>query len=253
MTILCYHAVRDDWNSALAVSTSLFEHHCAWLSKKRRVVRLDEGLQEMRDFRLPRGDVSITFDDGFDDLHQSAFPILRRYGLPATVFVVAERVGPSPPPVDWIDHPPRVPLRTLTQPEILELRDAGISFGSHGLDHQDLTQLSDDECERHLRTSRELLEGVLDEPVRWLAYPRGRHNERVRRAAKNAGFTHAFSMHEPGQPVGTFAIPRVGIFRNNHLITLRAKTSRWYPKIRRDPRLAAVIDRVRRDADRRSR
>ena len=112
------------------------------------------------------------------------------------------------------------------------MREAGITFGSHSLAHHDLTLLGEDECERDLRESRELLEDLLGHPVRWLAYPRGRHNERVRRAASRAGFTHAFTLPTGPEPRGAHALPRVGIWPKDGINALRAKTSDWYLGVR---------------------
>lgn len=204
------------------------------------------------DWRLPRGFTALTFDDGFADFYACAFPILARLGLPATVFLVAEQVLFPSRTVDWVDDPPPWPLHTLSLDEILEMRDAGIMFGSHTLSHSDLTLLGDDECESKLRTSRELLEDALGAAVNWLAYPRGRHNSRVRHAAERAGFSHAFAMYGGGQPAGRYAIPRAGVFRRNKLVALRIKTSRWYLDVRANNRVDSLIDLTHRNGGRSS-
>lgn len=246
MSILCYHSVRHDWPSNLAISPARFDRHCAWLRGHRRVIGLEDAVTRLIDWRLPRGFAAVTFDDGFTDLHSVALPILVRHRLPATVFLVAERVLSADRAVDWVDDPPPFPLQTLSHEQILEMQEAGIRFGSHALSHCDLTLLGDDECEIKLRSSRELLEGVLGRPVDWLAYPRGRHNERVRRAAERAGFAYGFAMYGGGEPAGRYAIPRAGIFRHNELATLRVKTSRWYLKVRASKALAEIVGLARR-------
>lgn len=248
MSILCYHSVSPDWQSDLAVSPHSFEEQCSWLRRHRRVLDLEEALARMSHFHLPRGCTAVTFDDGFSDLHQHALPVLARHRIPATVFLVARQLSMPNQLVDWVDSPPAFPLRTLTAEEILEMQDAGMRFGSHGLTHRSLTLLSDKECQSELKDSRDILEAILERPVPWLAYPRGLHNDRVRRAAARAGYSHAFAMHERGQPVDRFAIPRVGIFRNNGLLTLRIKSSREYPRIRRSAAVAAMSELFRRRA-----
>src|SRR2546423_1141649 len=101
--------------------------------------------------------------------------------------------APADHAVDWVDTPPPHPLRTLTVEQVREMQEDGIAFGSHSYAHHDLTAMEEAECARDLRASRELLEDLLKAPVRHLAYPRGRHDERVRRAALRAGFTHAYA------------------------------------------------------------
>jgi peptidoglycan/xylan/chitin deacetylase (PgdA/CDA1 family) len=252
LSILCYHSIDKDWQSNLAIPPSSFAQHCAWLRRHRRVIDLQEAVTRLSDWRLPRGFTALTFDDGFSDFHACALPILARLGLPATVFLVAERLLSPSRPIDWVDDPPPWPLQTLSRDEILQMQDAGVVFGSHALSHCDLTLLGDDECESKLRASRELLEDVLGTAVNWLAYPRGRHNLRVRHAAERAGFSHAFAMYGGGQPAGRYAIPRAGIFRRNKLVALRIKTSRWYLDVRANNRVDSLIDFTHRNRGRRS-
>ena len=242
MPILCYHAVDPTWRSPLAITPDRLARDCAWLRRHRRVVSLGEAIDRMNgSARLPGGLTVLTFDDGFAGLHRYALPILREHGLPATVFLVAETLTATRRPVDWVDDPPPYPppegegLRTLSRSQVLEMQDAGITFGSHSYAHRDLTTLSEAECERDLRASREVLEDLLGRPVPWLAYPRGRHNERVRRAAARAGFTHAFSLPEGPESTGMYAVPRAGIWPKDGIRTLRIKTSDWYLGLRTSP------------------
>jgi peptidoglycan/xylan/chitin deacetylase (PgdA/CDA1 family) len=114
------------------------------------------------------------------------------------------------------------------------MQEAGIRFGCHSYAHRDLTALSEEECERDLRASRELLEDILGRPVTLLAYPFGRQDEGVRRAAERAGFTHAFAMSRGNGRVGNLNIPRMGIYAGNGVPTLWAKAS-WYLPVKRSP------------------
>ena len=237
MTILCYHAVQPGLGLPLAVSPDAFERHMAWLSRRRRVLDLEQAAAWLDpSLRLPRGLAAVTFDDGFASVYEHAFPVLVRHRVPATVFLVAQTLAPGGRGVDWVDPPLSRPLRTLTLEQVREMRGAGVRFGSHSYTHRDLTTLSERECEADLRQSRELLEDLLREPVRLLAYPKGRHDERVRAAAARAGFTHSFTERtDPGEPVGTQAVPRVGVYPGNGLLALRVKAARWYIPLRTSP------------------
>ena len=231
--ILCYHSVSAGWRSPLAVPPAEFAAQCAWLARHRAVLDLPEALAYAdRRGRLPSRNVAITFDDGFDDLHANAWPVLRRYNLPATVFLVARTLSPEGQPVDWVDTPPEWTLRTLSPDQILEMQEGGVRFGSHTWSHRDMPTLSDEEAVRDLRDSRELLEGLLGRPVPYLAYPRGRHSARVRAAAQRAGYTHALSLPVGPEDGGRYAVPRVGVFQGNGLRPLRVKTARWYLPVR---------------------
>jgi peptidoglycan/xylan/chitin deacetylase (PgdA/CDA1 family) len=233
MTILCYHAVDPEWQSPLAVPPDVFASHCEWLARRRRVVDLAEAVQMLdSSWRLPRGVTALTFDDGFRGLHDHALPLLTRTRLQATVFLVAETLTPGGRSVDWVETAPPWPLTTLTVEQVLEMQDAGVRFGSHTWAHRKLPMLSEEECVRDLRDSRELLEEILDRPVPFLAYPRGMHDAVVRRAAARGGYTHAFTLPETREPIGRYAVPRVGIYPDNGLRTLAIKTSRAYLRVR---------------------
>jgi peptidoglycan/xylan/chitin deacetylase (PgdA/CDA1 family) len=234
MTILCYHSVQPGWDSPLAVSPESFARHVAWLARARRTVDLDTAVARMRQSgRLPRSTVALTFDDGFSGIFDHAFPLLTAHRIPATVFVVAETLSAPSRPVDWVDDPPAGTLTTLSRDQVLEMQDAGIGFGSHSYAHHDLTSLSEEECERDLRGSREVLEDLLGASVTYLAYPRGLHDERVHRVAARAGFTHGFALPESREPAGPYSVPRVGVYPGDGQLSLRVKTSEWYVPLRR--------------------
>lgn len=225
----------------MAVRPSELERQLAWLSRHRRVLPLDEAVARLdRSGRLPRGVTAVTFDDGFADLEEHALPLLRRYGVPATVFLVAQTLTDQGLRVDWVETPPDYPLRTLTREQVLHLQDAGVQFQSHSWSHHDLTTLGEAECIRDLRDSRELLADLLGRAVRQLAYPRGRHDSRVRAAAARAGYDHSFALPERPEKPGAHAIPRVGVYRGNSVRTVRVKGARAYLPLR-NSRLARMI------------
>ena len=236
MTILCYHAVEPGWTSPLAMDPTAFAEHCDWLVRRKTVLPLRHAVTRLDGSgRLPRGLTALTFDDGFSGLHQHAWPVLSRLGVPATVFLVAQTLTAAGQPVDWVDTSPSYELTTLSLEQVLEMQSAGISFESHSCSHADLTQLSFEDCVRDLRESRELLESLLGRLVRLLAYPRGRHNAAVRSAARRAGYSHAFTLPETREEPGPYSVPRVGLYHGNGLTDLRIKSARPYLQLRTGP------------------
>ena len=228
MSILCYHSVDPEWASPLAVPPERFAGHVAWLARHKTVVRAEDAAVAMTPWgTLPPGMAALTFDDGYADLYEHALPVLTRHRMPATVLLVAATLSDDKQ-VDWVDDPPAHPLRTLTADQVLEMRDAGIAFGSHSRAHLDLTELSYEECVADLRSSRETLEDVLGRPVPLLAYPRGRHDAGVRRAAAAAGYEFAFSLPERTEEVSRLSVPRAGVYPHNGTARLRVKTMRSY-------------------------
>lgn len=233
MPILCYHSVSPDWKSPLSVSPAMFERQCQWLSRRRTLVDLETAVAQMQ----PRGNLSgqlaaLTFDDGFADLYEHALPVILRHKVPCTIFLVAETLLRQNPKVHWVDNPPPSPLSVLSLDQVREMRKLGIQFASHSYSHHDLTTLSDYECELDLRESRILLEDLLGAPVQFLAYPRGLHNERVRKAAHKAGYSHAFAMMRKPRLVDSYSVPRVGVYSHNGFFTLGVKVSPWYVPVK---------------------
>ncbi len=248
MTILCYHSVDPCWTSPLAVTPEEFERQCAWLARHRTVVPLDVALDHM-DARglLPRGMVALTFDDGFLELRENVFPILERHGLPATTFLVAATLTDEGHRVDWVDTAPTWQLRTLTSDHVLEARERGFAFASHSWTHRTLPDLEADDCLDDLRESRVFLEDLLEQPVPYLAYPRGKHDAMVRDATERAGYSHGLALPEAPEAPGPYAVPRAGVFPGNSEKVLRAKTSRRYQVFRQSPIYPAVRSALRRD------
>jgi peptidoglycan/xylan/chitin deacetylase (PgdA/CDA1 family) len=247
VTVLCYHSVEPRWESPLAVTPEAFAQQAAWLRRHRRVLPVQEALGRFdTTWRLPRGEAVLTFDDGFTGVYEHAFPVLLRERLPASVYLVAETLTPGGRPVDWVDTPGTEPLTTLALDQVLEMQDAGVDFQSHSWAHHDLPKLSEEECVRDLRDSRELLAELLGRPVTLLVYPRGLHDERVRRAAATAGYTHAFALPEGPEQPGPYAIPRVGIWRGNGPLTVRMKAGRPYLRVRTSASVAHGVRSAKR-------
>jgi peptidoglycan/xylan/chitin deacetylase (PgdA/CDA1 family) len=242
VTILCYHSVDPAWESPLAVRPGEFADHAAWLARRRTVVPLSQAVARLdRRGLLPRGMAALTFDDGFTGVLEHAVPELQRRGLPMTVFLVAQTLTDEGLGAWWVRTPPPWPLTTLTTEEVLHLRALGIDLQSHSWAHQDLPELDEDACEQDLRNSREFLEDLLHAPVPYLAYPRGLHDEKVRRAAARAGYSHGFALPEGPEQVDEYAVPRVGIHRGNGTRTLALKAQRRYLGVRH----SRVLSRTR--------
>ncbi|MDP8934261.1 MAG: sulfotransferase, partial [Cyanobacteriota bacterium] len=118
---------------------------------------------------LPGKAVLMTFDGGYLDFFQYAWPLLKRFDFTATVFLVAESIGKTN---SW-EKAEFEEVQLMGWPEILQLRDAGIEFGSMSATHQPLTALSPTEIVREGAKSRAILEQGLEKSVKCFAYPYG--------------------------------------------------------------------------------
>jgi len=88
--ILTYHRFSRDANPS-KVSANEFASHLAYLKKHNHILSLPEAAEHLENGKpLPRGATVITIDDGYADTYNIAFPLLKRYGFPATLFAVTD-------------------------------------------------------------------------------------------------------------------------------------------------------------------
>jgi len=175
-----YHAVEEN-RSVLSMAPAVFAWQMRWLHDNGlRVIPLSELVQRLHDGNpLPPRALAITFDDGFASVYTHAFPILQRYGFPATVFLVSGYIGDRN---DWPGQPPSVPRRPLlTWEQIGLMGRQGIEFGAHGLSHARLDRLPRDQVERELLASRARIQEHVGHPVNLFAYPYGRYTDEALR------------------------------------------------------------------------
>ena len=214
--ILMYHAVADEPSSAtlsLSVTPRALEEQLRHLVERGFTGLTFSDLADA--FRtggaLPDRPVAITFDDGYADFADEAWPILRRYGFPATVFVTTGWIA------DAGKDAAGSPLgKMLTYSKLRELTAAGVEIGAHSHSHAQLDQLADADLSRELAESRALLTDCIGAPVRSLAYPYGYSTERVRAAARTAGYQCAAAVRNvratPSDDV--FKLPRLTVRRS---------------------------------------
>src|SRR5258706_808166 len=143
-SILVYHRISptpEPIGCDNDISPERFERQLRWLSRWRRVVRLDETLSAAGN--SCKGDVAITFDDGFRDNLTVALPLLEKYQTPITLFVAAGMVGRR---------------NYLSGDELREIaRHPLVTIGAQGLWHRRFTGLSNQEARLELRESRSQL------------------------------------------------------------------------------------------------
>ena len=133
---------------------------------------------------LPKKAVALSFDDGYLEHYQNAFPILKKYNVKATFFI----------PTGWVSSAEH--LGNLTWPEIQEMSRAGMEFGSHAVFHSNLTKLSDEALKKELEESKKILEEKIGRPCDILSYPGGNYDERVIEAVKIAGYQGAGTVYK---------------------------------------------------------
>jgi peptidoglycan/xylan/chitin deacetylase (PgdA/CDA1 family) len=222
LPIFLYHKVGDYPQGAPVkaqyVAPALFRTHLSFLWRNGyRAVSGDHVARYVQGDALPvERPMAITFDDGYDCLYSEAFPALQEFGSPATVFVVAARIGGVN---DWEPHRVLTYEPILTAAHIVEMVRAGIAIGSHGMLHEHMPRLSDAELRGTLRDSKALLEDLIGREVTAVAYPFGEHDERVRAMAAEAGYTTGYSTQRGVNRPGTdpFLFQRINVRRYAYL------------------------------------
>jgi len=224
-----YHAIEER-RSVLSVSPAIFAWQMRWLSERGyRIISLSDLVRHLRNNApLPDRSVVITFDDGLESVYTSAFPILERYGFPATVFLVPDYCGRWN---DWPSQPsvaPRLPL--LSWPQIREMDRYGVEFGAHTLSHPRLDRLSRDEVEREILGSKASIEEHLGHPVEVFAYPYGRHNDTsgaVVRRAYTGACAGELKLVGPGSD--PLALERIDAYYVTQPLLFRGLSRPWFP------------------------
>lgn len=225
LPILAYHRVAESGSEALApyrVTPAAFEEQLCYLRDHgyRSVDLADWSQHVVFGGALPRDSVLITFDDGYRDFKQNAWPLLQRYGFSAMVFLVADRIGGSN---TWDHKHERLPL--LDWREIRQLQAEGVTFGSHTATHRWLPSLSWPRAVAELRRSKDVLEQGLGAPVDAIAYPWGAFNKPIQLFAGACGYELGLSTAQGvcAASHSLLALPRLDVAGGGDLETFAAK------------------------------
>lgn len=180
-SILMYHHIKvyskkdSTTEASLDVSPSNFEDQVAYLyAKGYESIALDSLFEESTNKRIV-----ITFDDGYKDVIDNALPILKRIGFQATVFLIVNNIGKD---------------GYLSWDEIKVLEKEGWFFGSHTLNHKNLTTLSEESAKEEILESKRRLDLGLKKPVVFFAFPVGQFNEEIIKLVEDAGYQGAVTI-----------------------------------------------------------
>jgi peptidoglycan/xylan/chitin deacetylase (PgdA/CDA1 family) len=231
MRILLYHEVVEGEPYEIhAVSARQFAAQMAWLDQAGyHVVALEDWLTAGQGAALPRNAMALTFDDGYGDNYTAAWPVLREYGFPATIFLVTGSVGGTS---GWRGGAlGRAPL--LTWAQVREMARTGVAFGAHTVTHAHLTSLDLESAGRELAESRDQIEQRLGQPVLSVAYPYSQLDPQIKALAGRCGYRLGCT-YRPGY-VGragrdALALERIAILATDTLDHFRGKVRgglRW--------------------------
>ncbi len=182
LPILTFHAL-DEERAPISFPSRLFRRFLGELHEHGyETLSLDQVVDCLkRGDELPARALALTFDDGYQSVYTEAFPILKQFGLTATVFLaVGERRA-----IGAAGRLPSLEGRTmLSWGEIREMHQGGLTFGAHTLTHPDLTRVAPERAEEEICASKAIIEEALGASVTSFCYPYGRHNAQIRRLAR---------------------------------------------------------------------
>ena len=218
--ILCYHRLGPG-SGKMVVSAANFAAQLDWLARNDyRVVPLKDLLGFLEGKQpLPRRAVVLTFDDGYNSIYRHAFPLLKKYGFAATVFVYTDFVGAGDA-LDWA--------------QMQEMAASGlVDFQGHSKSHSNLIQrLAGESDERYrerveaeIRVPREVIRQRMQIPVTEYAYPYGDANELVLDTLARNGYQLAATVNPGGNPffAQPFMLRRTMIYGDHDLGEFKAK------------------------------
>ena len=240
--VVGYHRVVDRLDAhgdlalpAMEVTVEMLDQHLDWLGRHFDIVSVEELPAKMNRHARSKPIAAVTFDDGYLDVFQHAFPLLKRKGIPAAFFVVTDLIETEQAPVHdrlyaalanvreddpfaatqtilssrdqhdvlaiiasldadgEIARRTAAALRPLTWDALAQMRDAGMTIGSHSRTHAFLTNETAARVQQELRVSRVALQQRLGIAADCFAYPGGGFNATVVEAVRAAGYRLAFT------------------------------------------------------------
>lgn len=224
--VLMYHRVADDGDPELAryrVTPAQFEHHMGWL-KQQGFTPLSLDLLKAASTggsQLPRRPVLITFDDGYSDFYDHAWPVLRTFAFPSVMFVVAGKVGGRS---DWDQTLGRSePLMDWQQ--LSEISAGGVAIGSHSLMHRRFSRLDIRESHDDMRMSAEIIGRALGQRPITFCYPYGVYDRLVERVLPTCGYEFAFTCDPAAATLqdNPLRLPRIEIMGSDDVQSFAAK------------------------------
>lgn len=210
--ILTYHDFTIEEGSSYDMNIVEFEKQMDYLAAHNySVISLSELLKGLKGGQLPPKPVVITIDDGFKSNYTLAYPVLKKYNFPATLFIYTNFIEKN--------------NGSLTWEEIREMTKNNIEIGSHSLSHYNLLKYKNNEnyetylarIRREIFLSKEILESKIGSKVKFFAYPYGVYSPIIKNLVIQAGYEGILNANNMNNTltVDHFSLNRQIIFGQN--------------------------------------
>lgn len=241
--VIMYHRVIRDKSEGgvhgIYVTESQFEKHLKYLKQKGfETITFKDLLNNKYKDRFNRGkkQIILTFDDGYTDNYNYAFPLLKKYGFKCVIYLLSH-LNYNKWDVEVKENPEHK-FELMDMSMIKEMEEYGIEFGGHTKTHPKLATLPIEIAQEEILTSKKVLEEKLGHALISFAYPYGNLNEDVKKIVKNSGYNFAVATDSGDISFSEdlFQIRRIGIFSTNNFFTFKRKVSGKYNfiKIKRE-------------------
>jgi len=194
--ILCYHRFANDCKSPLCMPSHIFEQQMKYLDENGYRVISFAQLVNFLEYRqaLPKKAVIISIDDGYRSAYDIGYPIMKKYGFTATLFVYTNFVGSCRNAITWN--------------QLARMKANGFEIGSHSVSHSDLTKRKVGEdtrvylarVESELRVSKEIIDKKIGQKTILLSFPYGRANKNVLEISERLGYRAAVTVKKGSNP-----------------------------------------------------
>ena len=222
-----YHMIcepKNNFERRYACPPKRFEKHMHFLSRgSYNVVSFSEICRYMRGQQeLLERSIAVTLDDGFGDNYESAWPILKTYGIPATIFLTAGMIGKTN---EWMAKDQETQKQMLRWDQVRAMAETGISFGAHTVTHPVIPELPAQEAAFEIEQSKRIIEEKLGVSSPYFAYPYGLFEQQTCDLVKNAGYSLACSTRSGfnHRRTDTFALRRIEVYGTDSVWQLRNK------------------------------
>jgi len=219
VAILMYHSI-DNNDVFFTVKPEDFAKQMKCLKEKNYQVisltKLVEFLESGEE--LPQKTAILTFDDGFQDNYTNAYPILKKYNFPATIFLATGLIGQ-----EVITSQGSLSLLNWLQIGEMHQSDL-IDFEPHTVNHLKLDQIDLIKAETEIKESKRIIEERLNKKCYFFAYPRGCYNQQIIEILKNNGFKAARTVETGKIKKGDnpFKLKRISVNSTTSFIQFKA-------------------------------
>lgn len=224
LPIIGLHAIEDEIEIPIELSSDNFDILCGTLKKfGYETITFGDFLDHIDHGRvLPEKSVIITSDDGFADLYDNAFPILKKYGYRMTVFLVTDFVKESDTErvTNYFDSDRKVPMRPLLiWPEVAEMAAYGCEFLSHSANHLHLGLATDEEFKEELSKSKHDIDSHLGTDILFFAWPYDNNDPEKLKLLDGLGYRGAVRYWGGIENTGTINLKEIKRVEFNSLVS----------------------------------